>query len=343
MSDTDFGTTFRDFEEDEDYTSRIAQAFGNVQSRVQPAANTTRRVGDVTIIPELHQQYRANPTAAVIANVPLFERPEDIDLWNAGNRIDEMVRHQDAAAERADLLSKNKRYEFSQLVLDFVDQNIGVANNNLVGRSDDSLSRLRVTAVPPAQVTFARNDATGPAFGLPTNFPVNQSAAIPLTAEQMQFQADQQLVRDRAEQEYVYERQVSNALQQVGVSGVFKFAPNVQNGVGRALAVLRKKNPTKFANATIDQFLETDDVMNFIVTLTGLHIAIQEIINARRYYHDKDTDRRTKEINRLANDMNRELKLEDGFYVIMNGDEIEEEKINTAKRIRLAKTGRRFG
>lgn len=345
MAEHDFDETLRDFDVNEDYSARIAQAFGNIPRRVQPAAaprSSIRRVGDVTVIPEINQQYLADPTAAVIANVPLFDRPEDIEIWNADNRIQRMVEHQDAAAERADVLSKNRRDQFSRLVLDFVSEGIGSDVNNLVGRADDSLPRLRVTTIPPAQVAFnARNDGTAPAFGLPTSFPVQPLSTAPLTAEQMQFQADQQLIRDRAEQEFAYERQVSNALQQVGVSGVFKLSASVQNGVNRALADLRSKNPRKFTNAKLDQFIETDDVMDFMVNLTGLHIVLQYVINAKRYYHDRDSKRRKREIVQLVNDMDRDLKLDGDYFVVMSGEEIEEGKINASKSIRRAKTGRK--
>jgi hypothetical protein len=295
-----------------------------------PAGATDHQI---STIPFINQAYRTNPTAAVIANIPPYERPEDIELWNADGRIERMVQWYDEADQRAEALHKNPRYEFGRLVKEYVLDHRRPTDNNIVD-VNDPLMNIRVVvppsagltaAGPPQQVNLNRppGEAGGPAFAL---------GPQPATAQEEQ----------RRQQDFYYGRQVSDALQTIGVSGRFQLDHAVVLGSNMALGSLSSHNGRKFGRKKLDDFLGDDAVMTLMVRLTGTHITQMNIINPKRYYHDEDSDRRKKEVAAIVIEMDQKLKYEQGRFTIASDDEAADQLAQLAKRIRAAKSGRRY-
>jgi hypothetical protein len=297
--------------------------------------NTTGRgaTDRVTTIPSINQAYRTDPTAAVIANIPPYERPEDIELWNADGRIERMVQWYDEADQRAEALHRNPRYDFSRKVKTFVLDHRNRTSNNIVD-VDDPLTNIRVivppstgltevTGVGPAQINLQRTPAApgeGPAFAL-------GGASV-----------DQQ----RRQQDFYYGRQVNDALQTIGVSGRFQLDDSVVLGANLALGSLTSHNARKFRGHKLDEFLGDEAVMTMMVRLAGTHITHMNIVNPPRYYHAHDSQQRKKEIAAAVIEMDEKLKYDHttNEFAIATDDEMDNQLHELAKRIRAARGGR---
>lgn len=309
----------------------IRQAFGGAKqaspvSRQQPQPPTR-----VVTIPEINQAYRSDPTAAVIANIPPYERPEDIELWNADGRIERMVQWHDEADRRAEALRRNPRYEFSRLVKAFIGDKTHPMDNNIVD-IDDPLTNVRVI-VPPsvgltaptttgAQINVQREagGASAPAFALPS------------------VQADEQ----RRLQDFHFGRQVNDALQTIGVSGRFQLDDTTVMCVSMALNALISHNSRKFRGHDLDAFLGDSLVMSLMARLTGTYLKQIKIDSAVRYHHDKDSDRRKREVQAILIEMDQKLRYDTSAdqFVMMDDDEMAQQLREMGRRIRKAKTGR---
>ena len=292
-------------------------------------------ISRVTTIPSINQAYRADPTAAVIANIPPHERPEDIELWNADGRIERAVEWYDEADKRAEALHSNPIYEFSRLVKAFILDHRRPLDNNLVD-TNDPLTNIRVV-VPPStgltevvgggQVNIVRpppvqGEVVQPAFAV--GGPVSQ-------AEQA-----------RRQQDFFYGRQVNDALQTIGVSGRFQLDDSLVLGTELALGSLTSQNSRKFRGRKLEDFLAESAVMALMVRLTGTHLTHMNIINPKRYYHDQDSDRRKRELQAIVIEMDSKLKYDGhrGAFIICSDNDAEEQLAQLAKRIRAAKSGK---
>ena len=288
----------------------------------------------VTTIPSINQAYRTDPTAAVIANIPPYERPDDIELWNADGRIQRAVEWFDEADKRAEALHNNPRYEFSRLVKAFILDHRQPMNSNLVD-VNDPLTNIRVV-VPPStgltevvgggQVNLVRppGDVAQPAFAVnPSGGPAEQA---------------------RRQQDFYYGKQVNDALQTIGVSGRFQLDDSTVLGSELALGSLASQNSRKFRGRKLDDFLAEPAVMALMVRLTGTHLTHMNIINPKRYYHDQDSDRRKRELQAIVVEMDSKLKYDGnkGVFIIANDDDADEQLAQLAKRIRAAKSGKNY-
>jgi hypothetical protein len=320
-----------------DVGDALVDIIGSVSGGVGGRDSGGDSMNMVTTIPSINQAFRTNPTAAVIANIPPYERPEDIELWNADGRIERMVQWYDEADQRAEALHRNPRYEFSRKVKTFVLDHRNRTNNNIVD-VDDPLTNIRVIVPPstglaevatigPAQINLQRTPAAagsveGPAFAL---------GGAPGLADQQ-----------RRQQDFYYGRQVNDALQTIGVSGRFQLDDTVVLGANLALGSLTSHNARKFRGRKLDEFLGDEAVMTMMVRLAGTHITHMNIVNPPRYYHAHDSKQRKQEIAAIVIEMDEKLKYDHttNEFTIATDDEIDNQLHELAKRIRAARGGR---
>jgi len=231
----------------------------------------------------LQQAFRADPVQAVVDNISPEERPEDIFRWDIDGRIGRTVEYHERQREREKALKKNPLYLFATLVNSIVN----------IKASTETSQPFYVFAPPPGAAPLNQAGAPG-APGAPL-FEVGQ---------------DYNPARD-----YQIGQDVNRYLESPEVTGIFELNDQVLGAVEQALGTLIEFGPTKFAEATLDMFLEDPHARRMMAFLVCEHICLNRIKTPSVYFKDKDQGRRTTELIVLADKMNRQLVLDNDKYV----------------------------
>lgn len=102
-------------------------------------------------------------------------------------------------------------------------------------------------------------------------------------------------------------RTVRREAERPEVSGRMQMSDQLQSQVEKSLADLAQYNFEKFSGKTKEHFFNDKTAMRLFANLTAANVALAKIRAPKRYYHDKDTERRLSEIKRFVQQIDSDL------------------------------------
>lgn len=254
------------------------------------------------VIPQIQNQFLRDPIGQLIDSILPQENPSDIQDWDEGEKINRMVQFEQNRKEKERIVAANALRQFAELV----NSAVNISNN-----SSAAAGPVRIYVRPQDGGGGQRSAAAAVGGGAGAG-----GADAPL------FSLDPTPEERR---DYQYGQAVANALHRVEVTGEFTLSPEIKLGVENGLGSLFERDPSKFKNAVLEQFLGDAQAMRLMVRLCIAQINLERILFPTRYYKDGEESRRTAQINEICDMAARQLKrVSDGRYVAATEEEQRE-------------------